>query len=50
MTDLHGVTIYGQQFKHGEGVAIVHAKVNQELLLEKAKAGPRPQGEQPRQV
>ena len=38
--DLHGLTLYGRQFKHGEGVAIVHAKVDQDLLLEKAKEAP----------
>jgi hypothetical protein len=39
-TDLHGVTIYGRQFKQGEGVAIVCAKANEQLLLEKAKQAP----------
>jgi hypothetical protein len=38
--DLHGVTFYGQRFKQGEGVAIVHAKMNEQLLLEKAKQAP----------
>jgi hypothetical protein len=38
--DLHGVTFYGRQFKQGEGVAIVHAKVNEQLVLEKAKQAP----------
>jgi hypothetical protein len=39
-TDLHGVTFYGNQFKPGEGVAIVHAKVNEQLVLDKAKQAP----------
>jgi hypothetical protein len=38
--DLHGVTFYGQTFEKGKGVAIVHAKVNEQLLLEKAKQAP----------
>ena len=39
-TDLHGVTLYGRQIKKDTGVAIVHAKVDQQALLEKAKAAP----------
>jgi len=35
--DLHGVTIYGTQIKKDTGAAIVHAKVDQQLLLEKAR-------------
>ena len=38
--DIHDVTFYGQQFKKGEGVAIVHATVDQQALLEKAKQAP----------
>ena len=38
--DLHGITIYGRQVKKDTGVAIVHAKVDQNLLLEKAKQAP----------
>jgi hypothetical protein len=39
-TDLHGITIYGTQLKRKTGVAIVHAKVDQNRLLEKALAAP----------
>ncbi len=39
-TDLHGVTIYGQQLKKETGVAIVCVKVDQATLLEKAKLAP----------
>ncbi len=39
-TDLHGITIYGRQIKKDTGVAIVRAKVDQNLLLEKAKLAP----------
>jgi len=39
-TDLHGVTIYGDQLKKDTGVAIVHAKVDQQVLLEKAAKAP----------
>jgi len=38
--DIHGVTIYGTQVKKDTGVAIVNAKVDQELLLEKVKQAP----------
>ena len=39
-TDLHGVTIYGTQIKKDTGVAIVNAKVDKQLLLDKAKQAP----------
>ena len=35
--DLHAITIYGWQLKKDTGVAIIHAKVDQKQLLEKAK-------------
>jgi hypothetical protein len=38
--DLHGITIYGEQVKKDTGVAIVHAKVDQNLLLDKVKQAP----------
>jgi hypothetical protein len=41
--DLHGITIYGTQLKPKTGVAIVHAKVNQEMLLDKAARAPEHQ-------
>ena len=40
---LHDVTFYGEQFKKHEGVAIVHATVNEQALLEKAKQAPNHQ-------
>ncbi len=42
-TDLHDMTFYGEQLKKDTGVAIVHAKVDQQLLLEKAKNIPEHQ-------
>jgi hypothetical protein len=39
-TDLHGVTIYGTQYKEGAGVAIVHAKVDPKVLAEKVAKAP----------
>jgi hypothetical protein len=39
-TDLHGITICGSQLKRHTGVAIVHAKVDQQVVLEKAKQAP----------
>lgn len=39
-TDLHGITIYGTQVKKNSGVAIVHAKVDQELLNAKVQQAP----------
>ena len=39
-TDLHGITLYGVQVKKDTGVAIVHAKVDKDLLLEKVKQAP----------
>lgn len=39
-TDIHGITIYGSQLKKATGVAIVRAKVDQALLLERAKLAP----------
>lgn len=38
--DLHGVTLYGKQLGKHEGVAIVRAKCEPKLLLEKAAAAP----------
>jgi hypothetical protein len=38
--DIHGITIYGRQIKKDTGVAIVRAKVDQNMLLEKAKLAP----------
>jgi hypothetical protein len=38
--DLHGITIYGTQVKKDTGVAIIHAKVDESLLLEKVKQAP----------
>jgi hypothetical protein len=43
VTDLHSITIYGKQIRKGTGVAIVRAKVDQNLLLEKAKLAPEHQ-------
>ncbi len=40
MTDLHGVTVYGAQLKKDTGVAVIHAKVDQELLLNLVKTNP----------
>ena len=37
---LQGLTFYGLKFKKGEGVAIVHAKLDEQMLLEKAKKAP----------
>ena len=39
-TDMHGATFYDTQIKKGSGVAIVHAKVDQHMILEKAKRAP----------
>jgi hypothetical protein len=38
--NLHAITIYGRTMKPGEGVAIVHATVDQAFLLEKVKQAP----------
>jgi hypothetical protein len=44
--DLHGITLYGEQLKSEgqtvgtKGVAIVHAKLDQQFLLERAKQAP----------
>ena len=38
--DLHGFTVYGAKIKPNTGVAILHAKVDQELLLRKARSAP----------
>ncbi len=35
--DLHGITLYGMDGEHKHAVAIVYAKVDQKLLLEKAE-------------
>ena len=39
-TDMHGATFYDTQIKKGSGIAIVHAKVDRRLMLEKAKQAP----------
>jgi hypothetical protein len=39
--DLHGVTVYGTQFKKDTGVAIIHAKVDQKFLLDLVNAAPQ---------
>lgn len=39
-TDIHGITVYGTRLKKGTGAAIVHAKVDQALLLERGKLAP----------
>jgi hypothetical protein len=39
-TDLHGVTVYGAQFKKDTGAAIVRAKVDQKFLVDLLKATP----------
>jgi hypothetical protein len=39
-TDLHGVTIFGTQFKRDTGVALINAKVDQARLIEFAKNAP----------
>jgi hypothetical protein len=39
-TDLSSITIYGKQVKRRTGVAIVHAKVDQKFLLDKAALAP----------
>ncbi len=38
--DLHGITVYGKDLDKHHGVLIVHADVNQKLLLEKAQKAP----------
>jgi hypothetical protein len=38
--DLHGITVYGKDLDKHHGVLIVHADVNQKLLLEKAEKAP----------
>ena len=42
-TDLQGITIYGTQMKRKTGVAVVHAKVDQNLLLDKVQQAPNHQ-------
>lgn len=44
LTDLHGITVYGAQLKKETGVAVIHAKVDQKLLLDLVKANPSYQG------
>lgn len=39
-TDLHGITCYGPQVGKHQGVLIVQADMNQQLLVDKAKLGP----------
>jgi hypothetical protein len=39
-TDLHGITIYGTRMKRNTGVAIVHAKVDKKMLLDKVQMAP----------
>ncbi len=41
LTDLHSVTIYGTQLKKDTGVAIIHAKLDQNLLTSLVKANPQ---------
>lgn len=41
--DLHGITLYGAQLKKDTGVALVHAKVDQNLLLERVRLAPNHQ-------
>ena len=43
--DLHGVTVYGKDTNKEHGVLIVHADVNQTLLLAMVAQGPRPQSD-----
>jgi hypothetical protein len=38
LTNLHGITIYGTQLKKNTGVAIIHATVDQKLLLDLLRA------------
>ena len=38
--DLHGITVYGTRLKKDTGVAVIHAQVDQKLLLDLAKAAP----------
>lgn len=40
-TDLRGITLYGTKIKKDTGVVIVHAKVDQELLLDKVRSAPQ---------
>lgn len=39
-SDLHGITLYGSKICKGEGILIVHATVDKELLLKKAEKAP----------
>jgi hypothetical protein len=39
-TDLHGVTIYGTQFKRDTGVAIINVKIDPDVLIEAVKLAP----------
>lgn len=39
-SDLHGITLYGSKICKDEGVMIVHANVDKELLLRKAEKAP----------
>ena len=50
MTDLHSITIYGTQLKKDTGVAIIHAKVDQKLLLDMVKTNAGTRGDHVRQV
>ncbi|MBN1393589.1 MAG: hypothetical protein JW959_00970 [Pirellulales bacterium] len=43
--DVHGITLYGTKIKKDTGVVIVHAKVDQEFLLDKARKAPGHRGE-----
>jgi hypothetical protein len=40
LKDLHAVTVYGTQLKKDTGVAIIHANVDQKMLLEMVKTTP----------
>jgi hypothetical protein len=40
LSDLHNITIYGTQLKKDTGVAVIHAKVDQPLLLQMVKKNP----------
>lgn len=41
LSDLHGITLYGTKIKKDTGVVIVNAKVDQELLLKRARQAPQ---------
>jgi hypothetical protein len=37
LADLHGVTVYGTQLKEGTGVCVIHAKIDQKLIIDLVK-------------